>query len=208
MAALIRGYEDTMRIELVLALLAVGAAAALQGCVPAVVGAGATAGVAVAQERSVGSAIDDATIELNVNSALLQKSETLFRQVGVESVEGRVLLTGLVLTPEDRVEAGRLAWTVNGVKEVLNEVEVTDKSNLVDYAKDVWITTQLRGKLLGDRLVSDINYSIETVNGVIYLMGIAQSEAELARVAGHARTIRGVNRVVSHVRLKTDPARS
>jgi osmotically-inducible protein OsmY len=197
-----------MRIELVLALLASAAAAALQGCVPAVVGAGATAGVAVAQERSVGSAIDDATIELNVNSALLQKSETLFRQVGVESVEGRVLLTGLVLTPEDRVEAGRLAWTVNGVREVLNEVEVTDKSGLVDYAKDVWITTQLRGKLLGDRMVSDINYSIETVNGVIYLMGVAQSEAELERVTGHARTIRGVSRVVSHVRLKTDPARS
>jgi osmotically-inducible protein OsmY len=197
-----------MRIELVLALLAAGAAAALQGCVPAVVGAGATAGVAVAQERSVGSAIDDATIELNVNSALLQKSESLFSKVGVESVEGRVLLTGAVLTPEDRVEAGRLAWTVDGVKEVLNEVEVTDKSSIVDYAKDAWITTQLRGKLIGDRLVSDINYSIETVNGVIYLMGIAQNEAELQRVTGHARTIRGVNRVVSHVRLKNDPDRS
>jgi osmotically-inducible protein OsmY len=197
-----------MRIELVLALLATGAAAALQGCVPAVVGAGATAGVAVAQERSVGAAIDDATIELNVNSALLQKSQALFGQVGVESVEGRVLLTGLVPRPEDRVEAGRLAWTVDGVREVLNEVGVTDKSGLVDYAKDVWITTQLRGKLIGDRTVSDINYSIETVNGVIYLMGIAQSEAELERVTGHARTIRGVNRVVSHVRLKNDPARS
>ena len=188
-------------------LLLLAAAAALPGCAGAVIGAGATAGVAVAQERSVGAAVDDAGIELNVNSALLQQSETLFRQVGVESVEGRVLLTGLVLTPEDRVEAGRLAWTVSGVKEVLNEVEVADKSSLVDYAKDVWITTQLRSKLLADRLISDINYSIETVNGTIYLLGIAQNETELERVAGHARTIRGVSRVVSHVRLKTDPAR-
>ena len=119
-----------------------------------------------------------------------------------------MLLTGVVLTPEDRIEAGRLAWTVNGVKEVLNEVAVSDKSSVADFAKDTWITTQLRTKLLGDRLVSDINYSIETVNGTIYLMGIAQSEAELERVTGHARTIRGVQRVVSHVRLKTDPARS
>lgn len=197
-----------MRIELVFALLALGAAAGLQGCAPAAIGAGATAGVAIAQERSVGAAIDDATIELNVNSALLQESEALFSKVGVESVEGRVLLTGLVPTPQDRVEAGRLAWTVNGVKEVLNEIEVVDKSGLADYAKDVWITTQLRGKLIGDRLVSDINYSIETVNGVIYLMGVAQSEAELERVTAHARTIRGVERVVSHVRLKSDPERS
>lgn len=194
-----------MRIELALLLLAAGA---LQGCAAAAIGAGATAGVAIAQERSVGAAVDDATIALNINSALLQKSESLFTKVGVEVVEGRVLLTGTVLTPEDRIEAERLTWTVNGVKEVLNEIEVTDKSSIVDFAKDAWITTQLRAKLIGDRLVSDINYSIETVNGVIYLMGIAQSEAELQRVTNHARTIRGVNRVVSHVRLKTDPART
>lgn len=197
-----------MKKELAFALFAAGSALALQGCVGAAVGAGATAGVAIAQERSVGAAIDDTTIQLNVNSALLQKNEALFRKVGTEVVEGRVLLTGVVLTPEDRIEAGRLAWTVNGVKEVLNEVAVSDKSSVADFAKDTWITTQLRTKLLGDRLVSDINYSIETVNGTIYLMGIAQSEAELERVTGHARTIRGVQRVVSHVRLKTDPARS
>lgn len=197
-----------MRNESVFALLAAGLALALQGCVGAAVGGAATAGVAVAQERSVGAAIDDTTIQLNINSALLQKNEALFRKVGTEVVEGRVLLTGVVLTPEDRIEAGRLAWTVNGVKEVLNEVAVSDKSSVADFAKDAWITTQLRTKLLGDRLVSDINYSIETVNGTIYLMGIAQSEAELERVTGHARTIRGVQRVVSHVRLKTDPARS
>jgi len=197
-----------MRKELAFALFAAGSALALQGCVGAAVGAGATAGVAIAQERSVGAAIDDTTIQLNINSALLQKNEALFRNVGTEVVEGRVLLTGVVLTPEDRIEAGRLAWTVNGVKEVLNEVAVSDKSSVADFAKDSWITAQLRTKLLGDRLVSDINYSIETVNGTIYLMGIAQSEAELERVTGHARTIRGVQRVVSHVRLKTDPART
>jgi osmotically-inducible protein OsmY len=197
-----------MRKEVVFALLAAGSALALQGCVEAAVGAGAVTGVAIAQERSVGAAIDDKTIQLNINSALLQKHEALFRKVGTEVVEGRVLLTGVVLTPEDRIEAGRLAWSVNGVKEVLNEIEVSDKSSIVDFARDAWITTQLRTKLLGDRLVSDINYSIETVNGTIYLMGIAQSEAELERVTGHARTIRGVQRVVSHVRLKNDPARS
>jgi len=206
MATVIRGLR--MRKELAFALFAAGSALALQGCVGAAVGAGATAGVAIAQERSVGAAIDDTTIQLNINSALLQKNEALFRNVGTEVVEGRVLLTGVVLTPEDRIEAGRLAWTVNGVKEVLNEVAVSDKSSVADFAKDTWITTQLRTKLLGDRLVSDINYSIETVNSTIYLMGIAQSEAELERVTGHARTIRGVQRVVSHVRLKTDPART
>jgi osmotically-inducible protein OsmY len=177
------------------------------GCTGALVGAGATAGVTVAQERSVGSAIDDATIHVDINRRLLEKHESLFRRVGIEVIEGRVLLTGAVPEPDDRIEAVRIAWTVKGVREVINEIEVTDKTGVMNYAKDVWITTQLRTKMLTDTKVSDINYNIETVNGVIYLMGIAQGQSELDRVTNYAREISGVRQVKSHVQLKDDPRR-
>jgi len=184
-----------------------GMASLAGGCAPVVVGSAATVGVAAAQERTVGDAVDDTTIHAQVSSGLLQKSERLFTKVGIDVVEGRVLLTGNVPQPEDRVEAARIAWNVNGVKEVLNEIEVNDTSGLTDFAKDAWITTQLRAKALTDRDVIDINYSIETVNAVIYLFGIARSQQELNRITTHARNIPGVRRVVSHVVLKTDPRR-
>ncbi|MEQ9641579.1 MAG: BON domain-containing protein [Alphaproteobacteria bacterium] len=192
------------------ALLAAGGLAlALNGCTPlgAVVGAGATVGVAAVQERSVGNAVDDATIQVQINHLLLQKSERLFTDVDLEVVEGRVLMTGSVPNIDDRVDAVRLAWQAEGVKEVLNELQVDDKSGLMSYAKDVWISTQMRGKLIGDGDIVDINYSVDTVNGVLYLMGIAQSQTELDRAVQHARTIRGVTQVVSHVQLKDDPRR-
>jgi osmotically-inducible protein OsmY len=177
------------------------------GCTGALIGAGATAGVTIAQERSVGDAIDDATIHVDIGRRLFEKHESLFRRVGIEVVEGRVLLTGTVPKPENRIDAVRIAWTVDGVREVINEIEVTDKTGVIDYAKDVWITTQLRTKMLTDTQVSDINYNIETVNGVIYLMGIAQGQNELDRVTNYAREISGVRQVKSHVRLKDDPRR-
>lgn len=180
----------------------------LGGCVGAAIGGAAAGGIAVAQERSVGNAIDDGVIQANVNHQLLQHSERLYTKVGIEVIEGRVLLTGVVPTPDDRVAATRLTWKVNGVKEVLNELEVSDKSGITDFAKDGWITAQLHARLLADRDVRDINYSVETVNGVIYLFGIAQDEGELKRVTAHARNIKGVNKVVSHVVLKTDPRRA
>lgn len=180
----------------------------LGGCVGAAIGAGAAGGIAVAQERSLGSAIDDNVIQANVNHQLLQHSEALFSKVGTEVIEGRVLLTGVVSTPDDRVTATRLAWKAKGVKEVLNEIEVNDKSALTNIAKDGWITAQLHARMLADQQVRDINYSVETVNGVIYLFGIAQDEGELKRVTAHARNIKGVNKVVSHVVLKTDPRRA
>lgn len=193
------------RLQTVAALVAIALLGG--GCTGAMIGAGATAGVTIAQERSVGDAIDDATIHVDINRRLFEKHESLFRRVGVEVVEGRVLLTGTVPQPDDRIEAVRIAWTVNGVREVINEIEVTDKSGVVDYAKDVWITTQLRTKMLTDSKVSDINYNVETVNGVIYLMGIAQGQSELDRVTNYAREISGVRQVKSHVQLKDDPRR-
>ncbi len=194
--------------RLVLYVCLAGLALGLGGCTSAIVGAGAAVGVAAAQERSVGQAVDDTTILASINHELLQRSEVLFRDVDVEVVEGRVLLTGNVKNPEDRVSVARIAWQTSGVREVLNELEINDQSSLRDYAKDVWITTQLKVKLLGDKDVSAINYSVDTLNGVVYLFGIAQDQKELDRVTGHARNIKGVGKVVSHVLLKEDPKRS
>lgn len=184
------------------------ATAALSGCAGAVVGAGATAGVAVAQERSVGSAIDDTGIQLEINRRFLEKSDSLFTDVDLSVVEGRVLMTGDVSLPDHRIEAARLAWSVNGVREVLNELQVDDRSSILSLAKDAWVTTQLRVRMAGDTDILDINYTVETVNGVVYLIGIAQDATELERVTNHARTIANVKKVVSHVQLKSDRRRT
>ena len=184
-------------------------AAILPGCAAPVMlaGAGAQGMVTVAQERKLADAVDDKTIQIRINQRFVSADPDLFLRVGTEIVEGRVLLTGKVPKPEHRVEAARLTWQVAGVREVLNEIAVTDRSGLADYVKDSWITTQLRTRMVADPDIADINYSVETVNGVIYLMGIAQDAAELGRVNGHARNISGVRRVISHVRLKDDPRR-
>lgn len=193
-----------------LSCLALGSALMMSACTGAefVAGGAATAGIAVAQERSVGRAIDDTGIQLQIKHHLLQASDDLFIRVGSEVHEGRVLLTGVVPTAEDRVEAVRLTWQAEGVLEVINEIQISDRAGVIDYLKDVKITSQLRFQMLRDRDIADINYSVETVNGIVYLMGIARSRAELDKLTTHARNIAGVQKVVSHVRLSDDDRRS
>lgn len=187
--------------------LVVAAMFLLSGCAGVILGGAATTGVAVAQERTVGSAVDDAGIRFRVKDKLLDKSGDLFRNVAIESVEGRVLLTGVVPTPEDRIEVARIAWQIDGVREVFNELQVTDRGGISEYLTDARIATQLRIKLMRDGEISSINYTIETINKIVYLIGIAQTQRELERVTGHARTISGVSRVVSYVILKDDERR-
>jgi osmotically-inducible protein OsmY len=100
-----------------------------------------------------------------------------------------------------------MAWQIEGVREVIDEIEVADRAGVLDGARDYWITTQLRVALTVDRDVSAINYSIDTVNGTVYLMGIARDQAELDRVTNHARNMSYVRRVMSYVTLRDDPKR-
>ena len=131
----------------------------------------------------------------------------MFRDITVTVQEGRVDLTGKVKKPEERVEAVRLAWQASGVRQVIDDIQVTDQSGIIDYGRDVRIATTLRADLLFDSKIRNINYSVEVENAVVYLMGIAQDQAELDRVIAHARDVSGVRKVVNNVILKTDASR-
>jgi len=175
----------------------------LSGCVGLAVGAGATAGTAAMQDRGLGGVIDDTVIHGKVTSAYFA-NDVKFKLITAKVHEGRVLLTGTVPKPEDRVDAVRHAWKVEGVKTVINEIMVEDDSGVLDLARDKWVSTQLRLKITFDSKIKAINYAIDTVNGTVYLMGVAQNEWELSLVSNHARSLDYVRRVVSHVRIKPD----
>jgi osmotically-inducible protein OsmY len=110
-----------------------------------------------------------------------------------------------VQNPEDRVEAVRLVWQVPGVKQVINEIRVSESEGVPGFVKDTWITSRLRAELTFEKNVSSLNYSIDTVQGVVYLMGVAMSQDELNRVMQIARTIPNVKQVVSYVKMVGEP---
>ncbi len=180
------------------------------GCSPTgmVVGATAVTARSVLQERSVGDAVDDTRIEVEVNAALLDKDHVMFGQVGTEVVEGRVLLAGNVQKREHRIIAAEQAWSVDGVREVINEINVADSGGMQGFAEDVYVANQVRARLIGGQEVSSFNYNIETIDGVVHLIGLAQSRAELRHAASIAATTPGVERVVSHVFIIDDPRRT
>src|SRR3546814_12485139 len=108
----------------------------------------------------------DTEIRIAINDLWLKADEEMFRKVNLQVQEGRVLLSGNVRLPEQRVEAVRLSWQAPGVREVINEIEVNDNSGRGNLAPDTWGSAQLRFTLLVDEDISSLNYSIETFNTV------------------------------------------
>lgn len=196
--------------RLITGLIRVGfALAALSACSPAgtIVGAAATAGTTAAQERPVSKAVSDAAIRSEINYKWGKHDLALYRKVSLSVIEGRVVLTGTVINPQTRIDAARLAWQAHGVREVINEIQVENWSGVMDRGRDEWIQAKIKGRLLLDSGVMAINYTVDCVNGTVYLMGIAQNQDELDRVINHVRDTAYVHSVVSYVRLKDDPAR-
>jgi len=178
----------------------------LSGCVWVAAG-GAVAGVSAArQERSFGNAIDDRVIKTKLDARLRQQSIKLFG-IYTTVIEGRVLLAGRVSTPETRLEATRVAWTVDGVRKVDNDVQVAETGGWLDRPADLIMRSRLAAILLADGSIKDVNYTTDVVHGIVYLMGVGQDQGEVDRVVAHANELNGVRRVENYVVLKDDPIR-
>lgn len=173
----------------------------LSGCVGAAVGAGAALGVSAAKEGGLQTSVKDEAIRIKISDLWFKRSTDMFGKLNLNVNQGRVLVTGVVQHPEDRVEAIRLAWQPKGVKQVINEVRVGSSGTVGSFAQDTWIAGQLRTRLTFEKYIQSINYSIEVVQGTVYLMGVAQDQAELDRTIGVSRRIKGVKEVISYVKL-------
>lgn len=195
-------------IRLVFLLVMLSVSGLVSGCAALIIGGGTEGAVLAAQERSTGDAVDDAGILLKIKTLYASNDvKDLLANVEVKVVEGRVLLTGNVNNSDSQIKAVTLAWQVGTVKEVINEIQISDKAGFSNYAKDVWISTQVKSRLLFTKGIRSINYSVITVNQTVYLMGVAQDQEELDKATNAASTASYVQKVVSYVRLKNDPRR-
>ena len=174
----------------------------LAACVPVVLGAGATGAVMVSQDRGLEQGIDDNEISFEINRRLAEKDDELFKRVLTQVRHGRVVLTGFVRNEADSATVSKVAWSVDGVKQVDNELQTGTPTTFAEKADDSLITAKLKAALLADSNVVSINYSIKTIRGTIYISGTAADSAELKRVIAHARDVRGVRNVVSNVDVK------
>ena len=115
-----------------------------------------------------------------------------------------VLLSGRVNSPEQRVRAEDIAWSVKRTRDVANEIRIEPPGGFVKNVSDEIVTARVRAALFGSSAVKSYNFNIETYDGVVYLMGIARSSEELQAAAEKASYVGGVKQVVSYVRIR-DP---
>lgn len=174
-------------------------------CTPQIAVGTATTAIAVAkEERTLGEVIDDTLIKTQIKNIYFDTDESIFFSVDVEVSQGRVLLTGTVENSDLRIEATKLAWGIDGVKTVINELQISSDENILDFADDLVISGKIMARLVLNPDLEYLNYSVETVNGIVYLIGIARSEEERMSLIELSKQVYGVVDVIDYIVVKSD----
>ena len=182
--------------------LAAATLASMQGCI-ALLGAGAVAGgLSLNDRRTGGTQIEDQSIELKsggrIREAIGEKGH-----INVTSYNRIVLVSGEVPTDADKAAAEKAVAGIEGVTNVVNELEVGANSTISTRSSDTVITTRVKSGLIDAKDIQASAIKVVTERGNVYLMGRV-SEREAARAADIARSQPSVMKVVRVFEILTD----
>lgn len=169
----------------------------------------ATTGAVASDQRGFTKIVDDKMILAAIKNKFSQYDfHSLMMQVSVHVSEGRVLITGNVPSQEYIDDIGKMVWSVQGVTEVMNDLIIAPRKTLQQKAKDEWIESKIESKLLLEKNLLSSNYIVDVNENVVYMIGVARNEEELARALTIASKVDGVEKVVNYVILKDDSRRT
>ncbi len=182
---------------LLLGLVFVMTTQIITACVPLAIGTATVTAVDLYMERrTVKQSVDDNTLELQLRREYMG-DESLGNAVNISTtiINGIVLLTGEVHTDEQRQYAEKLARSFIDTREVVNELELSGRTNMNSRANDSYITGKVKSKLVRADGVPSTNIKVVTERGKVYLLGlVTHPEAEAAVEA--ARSVSGVTHIV------------
>lgn len=179
----------------------------LTGCTSlAILGVGAGAGVVtggyiMGRDKTVTQSVDDSVIDSQIRSNLSKKFPNVFTNIVIITDNGNVLLAGNVQEEKYIKEAEKIAWSVSGVKHIDNNLTCDNDISSFQSFKDGCITSACRTRLIATKNIKSRNIKIKTVLGTVYLSGTAHSNDELEDIISVVKSIKGVNKVVSYIRI-------
>ena len=162
-------------------------------------------GVSIATDpRTIGTQIDDSIMQKNLSAKLINMNTNYILSVKSKVLDGRIFITGKVETIEEKLKITKLGWEIKGARSVKNDLQIKEKFNFQQSAKDLLITSQFRTALITNKKIKSANYNIDTHKKKIYVYGISQNEEERSEVINEAKKILDVDDVIASILLIED----
>ena len=172
----------------------------LHSCAPLLSGVGAVAVSSSATEKGLGTSLNDKVIYIRLRNAIYDWNKSASESISLSVNDGSVLITGKLKKIDDKIELTKVIWNVKGVKEVNNKVQITDTNNIKNIAKDLASLGEIKARLMASKKLNSLNFSVDVVNNVAYISGIASSEEEISTVTQIAKQVQNFIKVSKDTR--------
>ena len=175
-----------------------------QSCAPLFGIVGIASIGSAAKEKGIGTSIKDTFTHTRISNLIFQWNPDIIAYTKVFVNNGSVLMTGKVKKATDKIKLTKIAWSVKGVKEVNNEIQITNISNIKSTARDIASMGEIRARIMTEKKVNSLNFSIDVVNDKAYIAGIAKNKEEEKLVIDHASSARFIKEVFNYIIINND----
>ena len=175
-----------------------------QSCGPLIGVVGMASIGSATKEKGIGTSINDTLMHTKISNMIFKFNPDIIGKTKVFVNDGSVLITGKVKTPDDKLELTKITWKIQGVKQVNNETQITDISNIKNIARDIASITEIRTRILTDKRINSLNFSVDVINDKAYIVGIAESKEEMKLVKDQASSARFIKEVFNYIIVTND----
>lgn len=177
----------------------------LQSCAaPVIGGVSAIALSSSAQEKGLGTSMNDKIIYVKLRNAIYDWNPSVAENISISVNNSSILVTGKLKNIDTKIQLTKIIWEINGVKEVNNKVQISETDNFKNIAKDLASLGEIKARLMASKKLNSLNYSIDVVNNIAYISGIASSEEEISIVKQIAQEARFIKEVQNFVKVNKD----
>ena len=175
----------------------------LTSCAVGIAGGTLASTYIVARDKKLSETKRDVKIALKVKDNVMQSDYTMtLFSVEIKVHNQNVYLMGRVKTNEARLFLLDCAQKVEGVKKVYDEIVVNSSASWlrasVTLLRDAVITGEVKIRLALSKNIRSFNYSIETFNGSVYIVGNSFNKSEAEHVSVVASKSLGASRIVNY----------
>ena len=168
----------------------------VNSCTIVVSTAGSLVGNATTSTRGFSGTIEDTYLMSKIVSKITLMKLSNFSNITVSVNNGKVLLAGNIENQEKRLELTKKVWWIDGVKEVLNELEIGPQIPISKKTEDFIFEAKIEKRLLFEPGIYTNNYSVDVVNGNVYVMGISSDIEEKTKVENFLNNMNDIKKLI------------
>ena len=158
--------------------------------------AGSIVGSASTSTRGFSGTVEDTYLMSKIVSKITLMKLSNFSNITVSVNNGNVLLAGNIENQEKRLELTKKVWWIDGVEEVYNELEIGPPISFSEKTKDFIFEAKIEKRLLFEPGIYTNNYSVDVVNGNVYVMGISSDIEEKTKVENFLNNMNDIKKLI------------